>query len=77
MAMSKDAHSLVLMFLAVFLSTFLLIRCSGSDLQKYRDGAVCKDGTSTTATGPAACSEHGGVDHWTYEVQGREQYTYP
>jgi len=29
-----------------------------------RIGAVCKDGTTTDATGSGACSHHGGVDHW-------------
>lgn len=29
-----------------------------------RIGAVCKDGTSSDATGSGACSSHGGVDHW-------------
>jgi hypothetical protein len=27
---------------------------------------VCRDGTTSTATGSGACSHHGGVDHWTY-----------
>lgn len=31
-----------------------------------RTGAVCKDGTTSTATGSGACSGHGGVDHWLY-----------
>lgn len=34
--------------------------CPPSD----RTGAVCKDGTSSTATGSGACSSHGGVDYW-------------
>jgi len=29
-----------------------------------RTGAVCRDGTTSTATGSGACSRHGGVDHW-------------
>lgn len=32
-----------------------------------RIGAVCNDGTTSTATGSGACSSHGGVDHWIYE----------
>jgi len=32
-----------------------------------RIGAVCKDGTTSTATGSGACSSHGGVDHWIYK----------
>jgi hypothetical protein len=31
-----------------------------------RTGAVCKDGTSSSATGSGACSWHGGVLYWTY-----------
>ncbi len=31
-----------------------------------RCGAVCRDGTTSTATGSGACSRHGGVDHWLY-----------
>lgn len=29
-----------------------------------RTGAVCNDGTSSSATGSGACSSHGDVDHW-------------
>ena len=29
-----------------------------------RTGAVCRDGTTSGATGRGACSHHGGVDHW-------------
>ncbi len=31
-----------------------------------RTGAVCNDGTPSSATGSGACSHHGGVNHWTY-----------
>ena len=31
-----------------------------------RTGAICNDGTSSTATGSGACSHHGGVDYWLY-----------
>lgn len=31
-----------------------------------RVGAICRDGTSSSATGSGACSHHGGVDHWLY-----------
>jgi len=30
----------------------------------YRIGAVCKDGTNSSATGRGACSHHGGVSRW-------------
>jgi hypothetical protein len=32
-----------------------------------RIGAICRDGTSSTATGSGACSHHRGVDHWLYK----------
>ena len=34
------------------------------DTFSYRIGAVCKDGTSSSATGRGACSHHGGVSRW-------------
>ena len=34
---------------------------------KVRIGAVCNDGTYSTATGRGACSHHGGVAYWVYE----------
>jgi len=38
-----------------------------SENTKVRIGAVCRDGTTSTATGRGACSHHGGVDYWLYE----------
>lgn len=35
-------------------------------VQYQRTGAVCRDGTTSTATGSGACSHRGGVAHWTY-----------
>ncbi|WP_305983422.1 SH3 domain-containing protein [Roseivirga thermotolerans] len=32
----------------------------------YRIGAVCKDGSLSSATGRGACSHHGGVSTWRY-----------
>lgn len=29
-----------------------------------RVGAICRDGSRSSATGRGACSHHGGVDHW-------------
>lgn len=31
-----------------------------------RTGAICNDGSSSTATGKGACSHHGGVSYWLY-----------
>ena len=32
----------------------------------YRVGAICNDGTQSSATGSGACSHHGGVRCWLY-----------
>jgi hypothetical protein len=32
----------------------------------YRIGAICNDGTQSSATGSGACSHHGGVSCWLY-----------
>lgn len=37
-----------------------------STTSSYRTGAICRDGTRSSATGRGACSHHGGVDRWTY-----------
>mgnify|MGYP003647252849 CR=1 FL=1 len=34
---------------------------------KKRVGAVCRDGSTSKATGRGACSHHGGVAYWLYE----------
>jgi len=34
------------------------------DVYSYRTGAVCRDGTRSSATGRGACSHHGGVSYW-------------
>ena len=35
--------------------------------QRYRVGAICRDGWQSHATGRGACSHHGGVSEWLYE----------
>lgn len=35
-------------------------------VQGGRIGAVCKDGTTSSATGRGACSHHGGVSYWRH-----------
>lgn len=35
--------------------------------QRYRVGAICRDGWRSYATGRGACSHHGGVSEWLYE----------
>lgn len=32
----------------------------------YRTGAICSDGSTSSATGRGACSWHGGVSEWLY-----------
>lgn len=34
------------------------------DCPNGRKGAMCNDGTTSTATGSGACSHHGGVRYW-------------
>lgn len=36
-----------------------------------RIGAICKDGTYSSATGRGACSHHGGVSTWRYSERER------
>jgi hypothetical protein len=36
----------------------------------YRIGAICNDGTQSSATGSGACSYHGGVMCWFYSDGG-------
>jgi len=55
---------------AIILSTIFLISCkddpdsAGDCAPENRTGTVCKDGTTSNATGSGACSGHGGVDYW-------------
>ena len=44
-------------------------RVEVKNIRGARIGAVCKDGTSSSATGRGACSHHGGVRHWRYETR--------
>jgi hypothetical protein len=43
---------------------------------EYRIGAICRDGSSSYATGSGACSWHGGVDEWLYETQDFYKFSY-
>lgn len=40
---------------------------ANTSTRSVRVGAVCKDGTTSKATGRGACSHHGGVAYWLYE----------
>ncbi len=52
--------------LFVLLIPFTSCDNSTEPSEGVRIGAVCKDGSTTDATGQGACSHHGGVDHWIY-----------
>ena len=39
---------------------------SAAQSDRYRVGAMCNDGTNSSATGSGACSHHGGVRCWQY-----------
>ncbi len=51
------------------LAIMLLFSCSKTESSadcppQNRTGAICNDGTRSTATGTGACSTHGGVRSW-------------
>lgn len=55
---------------ALILSLALITSCSDKSTEPSegeRIGAVCNDGTRSSATGSGACSHHGGVDYWIYK----------
>jgi hypothetical protein len=39
---------------------------SKAQISNYRIGAICNDGTQSSATGSGACSHHAGVSCWFY-----------
>jgi len=55
----------------IFVVMLILLSISGcsdpNSSNGNRIGAVCKDGTSSSATGSGACSHHGGVARWIYD----------
>jgi hypothetical protein len=46
-----------------------LLYKKSSKTEKHRIGAICSDGTNSSATGRGACSWHGGVEEWLYETE--------
>src|SRR5439155_27148684 len=42
------------------------IRPAATTEQLHRIGAICRDGSESSATGRGACSHHGGVRCWRY-----------
>jgi hypothetical protein len=51
---------------AVVLTSMMAITGLQARGDRHRVGAVCSDGTSSSATGSGACSHHGGVSCWKY-----------
>ncbi len=51
---------------AVVLTSALAIGGLRAQSDRHRTGALCNDGTTSTATGSGACSHHGGVSCWEY-----------
>ncbi len=71
MKLSKDIRDLLLCLLIAISVIFIFQTCSkdsnptsSGDCPNGRSGAVCNDGTTSSATGSGACSKHGGVNHW-------------
>jgi len=54
-----------ILFIGVLASVMTLGGGAAQDT-RHRIGALCNDGTSSTATGSGACSHHGGVRCWKY-----------
>jgi hypothetical protein len=50
----------------VVLTSMLAISGLKAQSERHRVGAMCNDGTESSATGSGACSHHGGVECWEY-----------
>ena len=61
--MSRKMRTL---FVTVILAMAMAITGAQGQTSRHRVGAVCNDGTTSTATGSGACSHHGGVRCWQY-----------
>lgn len=51
-------------FLPLIAACIALLTLTTVLFAQARTGAICKDGTSSAATGRGACSHHGGVARW-------------
>jgi hypothetical protein len=60
-----------LLFILLLASSLFITTCKEEDSPTAssgeRIGAICNDGTTSTATGSGACSHHGGVKEWIYK----------
>lgn len=54
------------MLFTVTLASLMAFGGIQAQTTRHRIGAMCKDGTTSTATGSGACSHHGGVSCWQY-----------
>ncbi len=69
--MNQVARNIISGIVFVLILHFLLFSgckdnsaASGDCPASERTGAVCNDGTTSSATGSGACSSHGGVRNW-------------
>jgi len=58
---------LLLIVLASLCLVLYYNSCTSITGNKDRIGAICHDGTRSSATGSGACSDHGGVKEWVYK----------
>jgi hypothetical protein len=69
--MKTIVRNLISLIALIIILNFLFITgckedsvSSGDCPASQRTGAVCNDGSSSSATGSGACSGHGGVKYW-------------
>ena len=62
----KMKQTVLRMVFTVVLASAMAFGGSAAQGDRHRIGAVCNDGTTSTATGSGACSHHGGVSCWQY-----------
>ena len=56
----------ITMLFTLFLAGAMTLGGGAAQGDRHRVGAICNDGTASTATGSGACSHHGGVSCWQY-----------
>jgi hypothetical protein len=62
----KMKQTVLRMLITMVLASAMAFGGSAAQSDRHRIGAMCKDGTESTATGSGACSHHGGVSCWLY-----------
>jgi len=62
----KRTTAAILLTIGMGLASIGLVPESQAQYGVYRVGAICNDGTQSSATGSGACSHHGGVMCWQY-----------